>query len=113
MSDLLASDSEILAACGNDPIKAGRMKAALAEMTEAFAEVDRLAADKQRQGMRRAVEAIMAGKYAERDQICAGLLDLPKLTAAAKKEIGLRIGESVGLDRDKIEGIMARRGWAS
>lgn len=79
------------------------LRAAAADFTRQCDALDEQCAAAEKKGMQDAFAALLRGDTAERDRIIAAIRRLPEATAKAKLEIGLRIGERIGLDRDGVE----------
>jgi hypothetical protein len=91
-----------------NPIELGMLKAAEREFNVACDEVDRRTQATMDEGLRAAGAALLRGDLAERDRICDRLQRLPKAATEAKREIGLRIGERLGMDRDELMAAVAK-----
>jgi hypothetical protein len=77
-----------------------KLGAAAAEYRDRCRQVDAMMAEAREQVVRDAFAALLRGDTAERDRLCRGAERLPEAAWKAKREIGLRIGERLGIDRD-------------
>lgn len=84
-----------------------------AEFERQCAALDEQVAAAQQKGLRDAYAALVRGDTAERDRICRALARLPEATRKAKLEIGLRIGEELGISREGAEAAYNRHTAAS
>jgi hypothetical protein len=91
------------------PIQAGMLKAATEDYLARCAEVDALTDRLQSEALRNAWQALLRGDRAERDRICRAAMELPEKARAAKLEIGLRIGERIGVSREELERAVERQ----